>query len=79
VAIIKSKHPGVLAIVEKNVDLPGHGNYELLQLSVSVPTALDTGRYIVQVVDASNLKRNVFAGLYKRKIPAEVRHFRQIH
>ena len=69
----------VLAIVQHHVKAAGHGNDELMQPLVGMPTALCPTGHVVKVIDALDVKGDVAATLDEGQVAAGIRDLGERH
>jgi hypothetical protein len=55
-------------VIQDDIETPGHGNNQLVQVPVRVSSSRGTTRNIVKVIDTVEFKRNTSPALHRRKI-----------
>ena len=68
-----------VTVVEHNIEASGHRNHELVQMSVCMPATIRSARYVIQVIDAFDIERDVAITFDKGQVAAPVLNFRKLN
>jgi hypothetical protein len=67
------------AVVQHYIKTTRHGDDQLMQSFVRMPTSLCTARHVVKIVNPTDIEWDVLTAFNKREITARVRDFREIN
>jgi len=67
------------AVIQYDIEAAGHGNDQLVQLPVRMTASLSTARYVIEIIDALNAKRDMCLSFNECEVAAGVGYFGQVN